>query len=265
VAHRAHSPQVITGKIFIWLDHDGTVTTGTHPTPLVPGPSLLLYSEVGSSPNGTNQTLTNTVDVTRELTVSSRVETSHGIKAASWRQSLIYSNWDYISDFGVTQVTTQHMSGSVASSEGYSRTFSYPLCVKSTTVQDKTAHTLFISATISRGQDIQVYGQSVFPTGLDLFNDSDAYTVGWPRRHGAFVGSRLSTTQNGSAIYFRHENVSTSPATTEQDLMLSGIPANDPKAGSQRHVELYRRHVVAVNDTVIEDQATFHGRLQDQQ
>ncbi|ETI23742.1 hypothetical protein G647_05547 [Cladophialophora carrionii CBS 160.54] len=250
---------VITGKIFIWLDQAGSVTAGTIPTLLAPVPSLALFSELGLDSNGTNQTLTNVIDVTRNLSISSQVETSKGIKTVSWRQSLTYSNWDYISDFGVRQTTTQHINGSAVSSEGYSRVFSYPLCVNSTVIEDKAAHTLFISATINRGQEVEVYGQLVFPTGLEPFNRSLGFLLGDFQRHEAFVGSRLSTTQNGSAIYSRHENVSTSPATTQQDLTFSGIPASDPEAGSQRHVELYRRHVIAVNDTLVEDRATLHG------
>ncbi|EXJ62393.1 hypothetical protein A1O7_02828 [Cladophialophora yegresii CBS 114405] len=250
---------VITGKIFIWLDHAGSITTGTVPTLAAPVPSLKLFAEVGLDSNGTNQTLTNVIDVTRNLSVLSQVETSKGIKTVSWRQSLTYSNWDYISDYGVTQTTVQHTNGSAVSSSGYSQTFSYPLFVNSTAVQDKVAHTLFISAAIERGQDIEVYGQPVFPTGLEPFNDSVEYLSGDPQRHRAFVGSRLSTTQNGTALYFRHENVSISPGTTQQDLAFYGIPACDPKAGPSRHVELYRRHVVAVNDTLVEDQRTVHG------
>ncbi|KAJ9604012.1 hypothetical protein H2200_011534 [Cladophialophora chaetospira] len=255
---------VVTGKIFLWLDHDGSVTSGTYPASFTPSPSLVLFNSIGTSPNGTNQTLTNVVDATRDLTVSSQVKTSKGKKTSLWQQTLSYSNWNDLYDFGVTQVVAQHTSGSATSSEGYSRSFSYPLFVNSTTIQNKAADSLFISATVNRGLEIETVGQSVFSSDLKLFDNSYTHGSRTARPRGPDMGTRLITTQNGSAIYFRHGNVSFSPATTQQDLVLSHIVPGDSKAGSTKQHDLYRRHVLAVNDTLVEDQETYNAELSQQ-
>ena len=246
----------MTGKIFIWLDKAGSVTTGTHPTTYAPPPSLVLFSSIGTTSNGTNQTLANVVDMTRDLTISTQVETSRGTKISIWQQTLVYCNWNDLYDFGMTQVVVQQTSGSATSSEGYSRSFNYPLLVNSTTIQDKAAGSLFISAAVERGLEIEVIGQSVFPTSLEILGDSVPPVFWTPQSRETVIGTRLTTTQNGSATYFRHGNFSSSPATTQQDLVFSRIQLDDPKAESTKHPELYRRHVLAVNDTLVEDQET---------
>ncbi|OQU97412.1 hypothetical protein CLAIMM_03345 isoform 2 [Cladophialophora immunda] len=180
---------VLAGKIFVWLD-----------------------SVVGTTSNGTNSTLSYDVNVDRQLYISSEVQTSQGTKVAVWQQYLTYSNEGNISDFGDVQVTRQNTFGRAISSEGYSRTFSYPLFVNSTLVQDKSADTLSIAADLRRAQAIEINGRSLFPTGLESFewpSTEDARGLGDRSR---FNGSRLTTSQNGSAAYFSHGNTSISRA-----------------------------------------------------
>ncbi|EXJ66144.1 uncharacterized protein A1O5_10759 [Cladophialophora psammophila CBS 110553] len=251
------SESVLTGKIFIWLDCVGSVTSGSYPIANASAYSIALSSAVGTTSNGTNCTLSYTVDVDRQLSISSEVQTSHGTKVAVWQQSLAYSNQGNISDYGDVQVTRQNTLGKATSSEGYSRAFNYPLFVNSTIVQDKSARTLFISASLRRGQDIEISGHSVFPTSLEWFDPRYPEEVGRCGAHPRFSGSRLSTVQNGSAVYFSHGNTSVSPGTTQQDLSFYGIQTQALGSSSVNLVDLYHRHVLAVNDTLVRDEETF--------
>src|SRR5439155_4455576 len=83
---------VVTGKIFLWLDEPGWVTRGNPPMAVTPCPILELSSSVELGPTGTNESLTYGVNAKRELSVSSVIVTSEGLFAASWIQSLTYSN-----------------------------------------------------------------------------------------------------------------------------------------------------------------------------
>ncbi|KAH0846196.1 hypothetical protein AYO21_11059 [Fonsecaea monophora] len=242
---------VLTGKIFVWLDSAGHATSGSHTLVDASGFSISLSSTVGAASDGTNCTLSYTVNVDRQLYISSEVQTSRGTKVATWQQYLRYSNEDEISDFGNVQVTTQNTFGRAVSSEGYSRTFDYPLFVNSTVAQNKGADTLSISAALARGQTIEISGRSVLPTGLESFN------APYSEEAQRFSGSRLTTSQNGSAEYFSHGNASISPGATQQELSLFGIQDSGLETGSANLVELYRRHVLAVNDTLLQDEVSF--------
>ncbi|OAP61385.1 hypothetical protein AYL99_03588 [Fonsecaea erecta] len=254
--------QVLTGKIFIWLDAKGSITTGDRHTIDASVYSISLSSTVGTTSNGTNCTLSYAVNVDRQLYISSEIQTSHGSKAAVWQQYLAYSNEGNISDFGDVQVTLQNTFGKAISSEGFSRTFDYPLFVNSTFVQDKGADTLSISADLRRGQTIEISGRSVFPTGLESFDQLYPEDTGGRGDYPRFDGSRLMTTQNGSAVYFSHGNTSVSPGMTQQDLSLYGVKSAALETGPATSVEVYHRHVLAVNDTLVRDVESFLGQHQ---
>ncbi|KIX96690.1 uncharacterized protein Z520_07409 [Fonsecaea multimorphosa CBS 102226] len=253
---------VLTGKMFVWLDSGGGITTGGHHMADVSVCSISMSSTVSTTSNGTNCSLSYTVNVDRQLYISSEVRTSHGTKVAAWQQYLAYSNEGDISSFGDVQVIAQNTSGRAISSEGYSRTFDYPLFVNSTVVQDKSAGTLSISAALRRAQVIEIGGRSVFPTGLESFDlphPEDAGRLGSRQR---FHGSRLTTSQNGSAVYFSHGNTSISPGTTQQHLSLYGLLSAALGSVPETSVEVYRRHVVAVNDTLVRNEEFFPGQYQ---
>ncbi|MCJ1340942.1 hypothetical protein MMC09_006238 [Bachmanniomyces sp. S44760] len=92
----------------------------------------------------------------------------------------------------------------------------------------------------------------------------------------AFSGSILSTTQTASATFFSSAtfpNQSYSFGTTEQDFAFSGVPVlsslssssslshSSSSASYPSSIELYTRHVKAVNSSVVEDSETLLGRV----
>ncbi|KAF2235149.1 hypothetical protein EV356DRAFT_445452 [Viridothelium virens] len=250
----------VTGKIFLWLDPEGSVTTGSGPLATTPDPVFQLSSSVGKLPNGTNETLTYQVNAQRSISFVSTINTANGSQTASWSQNLTYSNFGNFTAAGNTQVNNQSTSGEDLSSLNYSRSLNYPLYAFSVygTVRDN----ITIFANVLRGRDVQTIGQAVFPTGLESFEPVEAVQNQYP----AFQGSLLQTTQNGTATYFSNQtsNTSFSFGTTVQDMVFAGVVTSDSgNAESPPQVvstsELFRRHVEADNSTVIEDDETVIG------
>lgn len=249
---------LVTGKIFIWLDAPGHVTTGTGPDKAVDTPYFQVSSLVGTGVNGTNDTLVYKVNAQRALELESTVNFSHGKKSVSWRQSLAYSNAGDYTDGGNVEVNNQQTTGYDISSSGYSKHLSYPLYAYS--AYAVIADNISIIAEVNRGKDIVTIGQSVFPTGLEAFSSATAIRPAYK----SFQGASLSTTQNGNATYLANETSSTSFSfgSTTQDMTFSGITY-----GVQRNTqgfplidgsrELFTRHVVAENGTVVEDDETL--------
>jgi hypothetical protein len=116
-----------------------------------------------------------------------------------------------------------------------------------------------IIATVNRDKEVQTIGQAVFPTGLEAFTHAAAH-----KTYPSFDGSSLSTTQNGTATYLANTTSSTSFSygTTEQDMTLSGLQVSRgrdakvfPTIGESE--ELFHRHALAVNGTVVSDEETI--------
>jgi hypothetical protein len=251
---------LVTGKVFIWLDKPGHITTGTTPRASVPPPNLQVSSSVGTTGNGTNSTLNYKVTAQRSLSVQSTIITSRGPQVAFWKQSLSFSNTGVYTDTGNTQVNTQQTTGYDVSSSGYAKHYSYPLYAYS--VYATFADGYSIAATVNRGKDVQTLGQPVFPTGLEAFSASNSVHSILP----TFQGASLTTTQDGNATYIANTTSSTASSfgTTEQDMTFSGIRAG---AGTNSQgwpaitgdQELFKRHVLAVNGSVVQDQETLAG------
>ena len=249
----------VTGKIFLWLDPAGSVTTGSGPVASLPDPVFQLSSSVGKLPNGTNETLTYQVNAQRTLSVVSTINTANGSETASWRQDLSYSNFGNFTDAGNTQVNNQSTTGDDLSSLNYSRSLNYPLYAFS--VYGTVGDNITIFANVVRGKVVETIGQAVFPTGLESFEPviQDQYP--------AFQGSLLQTTQNGTATYLANEtsNTSFSFGTTIQDMLFAGVVTADSGNGETfppvlSSTDLFQRHVEAANSTVVEDDETLIGR-----
>lgn len=146
----------------------------------------------------------------------------------------------------VMMIEGNHVDG--VSSSGYARKFAYPLYVWSTISITNNGNDMTIGATMDRGKSAQNVGSSAFPNGAQSFAPNDTYN-----------GDSFNTRQNGSAQYISlaSSNTSQSWGSTGQDLTLSGIQAGPPSYPNFPAVEtiqqLYSRHVLAVNATVVQD------------
>jgi hypothetical protein len=239
---------VVTGKMFLWLDAPGLVTTGTAMSTLGVNPTIFITSRTSKLSNGTNSTLNYQVLVQRQLTSSSTLTTSQGPKAASWTQTLSYSNIGLFDNKGNNQTNDQTTFGVDISSNGYSRKFNYPLWAFSSTNVDAASKNMTIDGKLDRGKTVQVIGASAFPSGLESYASQ-----------GPFDGMIDTIRQNGTAFYMAipAQNRSVSWGSTEETLVLSGLRAGRAAypqvpmvSGSE---PLYSRHVLAANGTVKQD------------
>ncbi|KAI9866915.1 MAG: hypothetical protein M1830_005870, partial [Pleopsidium flavum] len=182
--------------------------------------------------------------------------------------------------------TSQNTTGTDTSSSGYTSTYTYPLTINSSyAITNPITSAFSISANLSRGLDLGISGPAVFPSGIQSFNSTTNTTTTPPKTltytppptyQGTynpppqllplppslptFSGSLLQTTQSGSATYLSSSPGGTSSSSfgsTGQDFLFSGIELANSGTTT---VELYRRHVVAVNGTVSENEEVLFGK-----
>ncbi|KAF2273237.1 uncharacterized protein EI97DRAFT_165328 [Westerdykella ornata] len=251
---------VVTGKVFVWLDRAGTITTGTLPTISAPEPYLDLYSSAQKSRTGTVDALLYAVKVGRNLSISSTIETSSGTELATWQQNFVYSNEGEFTNGGNDQETRQYTSGFDASSNGYSKTFDYPLYVFST-YNVQAGGNFTIHGKLARGKNVKRIGQLAFPSELKTFSQTPPY-------ESSFIGTSTSDLQNGTASYLGAPALKRSfgSGSTEQRYFLYGVSDSatvvqdaTPGLAAQGITELYRRHVLAANDSILLDEETLAG------
>jgi hypothetical protein len=255
----------VTGKLFIWLDEEGAITTGTQPTRNFPAPEITLSSSVGKTVNGTSVSLDYALSVKRSLSVTSTVTTSKGSRIVRWQSQLGFENKGSYTDEGNTQMNYQTTTGVDISSSGYSRAFSYPLDCNSTVIYYPPSSNFSILGTIDRGKDVVIVGQPVFPSGLQ---PADLIHAQAKIKTDVFTGSKLTTRQNGTATYtsLPAESRSVGSGTTEQELAFGGVEGAihmDATATGiptiEGYSELYHRHVLARNSSIVFDDETLLG------
>ncbi|KAH8910995.1 hypothetical protein BR93DRAFT_873525 [Coniochaeta sp. PMI_546] len=247
----------VTGKIFVWLDDEGSVTTGDKPVILQSAPIITLSHSIGQTSNGTNETLTYNTLVQRKFTTSARVKTQKSSGSVSWSQTLSYSNKGYISGFGYNQINDLSIAGSdTASGNGiaYLADYRYPLYANSTYSVSAQGN-LTLQAHVIQGKQLLVAGQSVFPNGLEAFS---AVPAAAGKRFAG--GSLLATTKEGTASFFQTGDGKNSSGfgTSNQVMAFGGVSAAGA-LGDRPDVELYFRNVTAVNGTVTYDRERLAG------
>lgn len=264
---------VVTGTIFMFSDKPGAITTGYAPE-TKGGISLIqISSNITTDESGDNQTLIYNTDVVREVSVSSMIRTSQGLRPVSWKQNFSYSSSNNISSQGSTQKTKQTTTGSDTSTSGYANTYKYPLELE-TTYSEATDGGRQINAEMSRGLTFNVFGPSVFPSGIQNFNITSPSVVSIPGQASQgirlpgqvsqgimlpdslplFGGALMSTTQTGVAQYTASGG--NNSGTTTQDFDFKGLELSNPNIT----FGLYHRHVKAIDREVTEDQQVLAGR-----
>lgn len=268
LTERIESNWVVTGKLFLWLDSGTSVTTGTILTAHAPEPSLQLYSTTRKSDNGTVDVLDYSVQVSRQLYIDSIIHTSTGSKALSWKQNLTFSNAGTLSNKGNDQIMRQTTSGTSSSSFDYDRSFEYPLWVIST-YDAPPGGNLTINGQMGRGKYVQQVGDLAFSNEWKTFDHNRLPSM---PQNLSFLGSSTNNWQNGTASYLSvpAQKKSYGLGSTEQLYALSGIlgqPAalvqdgtNGATAAGRPNEELYRRHIVAANDSVVYDEESYGGQ-----
>ncbi|KAI5927169.1 peptide N-acetyl-beta-D-glucosaminyl asparaginase amidase A-domain-containing protein [Camillea tinctor] len=236
----------VTGKIFVWLDPEGSVTTGSAPALDFTGPHIALSRSLAQNATGANATLSFSTAVQRSISVRANVSSQGGAGEAAWTQTLSYANDAVVADYGFTQLNNFTIAGTDAATSpdtAYRSVYAYPLYCNQTYAVSPQGN-LTIRATLVQGLEVRVQGDSVFPTGLEAF----AASGNAPR----FAGSFLKTERSGTASFFQTGDGRNSSGfgSTTQAFRFGGI-------GPDADVELYARDVTAVNGTTVADEVSI--------
>ena len=256
---------LVTGKIFLFLDKASAATTGGRINIATPPPLITISSTVTENATGANETLAYHTAVSRQIFITSTIYTSSGAQVVSWSQNLSYTNLGILTDQGLTQSTAQTTRGADSSDSIYANIYNYPIVVNSS-YNVSPSGALAINGSLSQGIDYNLYGSPVFPSGLQALS-----ALGIIGEYGAGPGfstarvqdilrglstALLSTMLASTAKYCSAPNSSYSFGTTEQDFSFRGVEAGSSRSG----YELYRRHVKAINSSIVEDSETLLGR-----
>ncbi|PSN68897.1 hypothetical protein BS50DRAFT_327493 [Corynespora cassiicola Philippines] len=249
LTERIGSNWVVTGKVFVWLDASDAITTGSALTVTAPEPVLDIQSSVRMGANGTVESLDYSIQVTRSFSVSSTIRTSTGSEVVTWTQNLAFSNHGHLTQGSNNQINKQTTSGTEVSSGDYTRSFEYPLWVSSS-YEEGSGGNFTLQAEMNRGKHVQKIGALAFP----------------PETESPFTGVASRNTQNGTASYSAvpAQKTSYGSGITEQLYSLAGV-SNAAALGKgetqnmtrQGGAELYRRHVLAANNSLILDEESF--------
>ncbi|KAK1991417.1 hypothetical protein LX36DRAFT_348424 [Colletotrichum falcatum] len=245
----------LVGKVFLWLDDEGSVTTGVVGPAADGGPTIDFSQTLTRNATGFNSTLQYAVAVRRDLSITSRLSTQRGNGTATWTQSLSYSNAGGLYANGYGGVNAFSTTGREASSGpgwgGYETTFSYPLFCNTTTSYLPGGN-LTLWAQLDQGLRLHVRGNTVYPTGLEAFRAGGG--AGW-------AASVVDTDRNGTANYSRwaDNTVTSGVGRTHQVFRLSGLDGEGTYETPGE--ELYFRDVTAYNDSVVAQNEVVTGRV----
>lgn len=247
----------VTGKIFVWLDDEGSVTTGSTPVVEASTPSISVSSLLTQNSTGANETLTYDTAVSRAFKVTSTVVSRNVSGTVSWTQDLSYSNKGFVSAYGFAQIndflisgTDQTSSSATAVGADYKTEYKYPLWCNSTYGYSPEGN-LTLYGRLIQGVQLYVEGAAVFPDGLEAFSEGASGQV-----RPKHTGSLVNTTKDGTAYFFQYADRTNSSGygSTDQVFSFGGFTAPGGSIDTVPNQELYRRHVAATNSTVTRDE-----------
>ncbi|KAI2466659.1 hypothetical protein F4781DRAFT_405008 [Annulohypoxylon bovei var. microspora] len=248
----------VTGKVFLWLDEEGSVTTGVSAAVEYDEPTISLSHHVTQNATGINETLAFNAVVERTLTVRSTINSKSYTGESTWTQILSYSNQAVVSNFGFTETNNFTINGvdsSTGSATPYKIVYMYPLFCNQTVATSPEGN-LTISARLIQGLELQVEGSSVFPTGLEAFENVSA------TRKSPYAVTHLKTYRDGTAFFTQTgDRRSSSGYGTTNQIFRFGGSGRSAALDAEDHVdELYFRNVTAANGTVVFDSERIEGR-----
>ncbi|KAK1750621.1 peptide N-acetyl-beta-D-glucosaminyl asparaginase amidase A-domain-containing protein [Echria macrotheca] len=252
LTQRVDESWYVTGKIFVWLDKAGPITTGDVPTLELTPPVITTTHVIGKAADGSNETLTYDTIVRRDLRITGKVVTSTGVDTASWKQTLSYTNKGLVTGFGFNAINDLVIRGvdafASARTGSFQNTYAYPLFANST--YSVTAQgNLSLFAHVRQGKEFASSGASVFPDGLEAFGGS-----------ARFAGSALSTTKEGVAAFYQSgDGKNSSGWGTADQIFRFGGTSRAGVLGDGPDVELYYRDVSAANGTLLRDMKRIAG------
>lgn len=253
LSNTTESSWYLVGKVFLWLDDEGSITTGVIGTTANAEPTIGFSQTITQNATGFNETLDYTLTVTRDFSITSQLSTQKGNGSATWSQSLSYSNVGglYANGYGgINTFSTIGLEAAEIPGWEYKTSFEYPLYCNTTATYLPEGN-LTLWAQLDQGLKLEVQGNTVYPTGLEAFETEDS----------KWTGSVLNTDRNGTANYSRYADntLTTGVGATSQIFYFGGLTEDGTYASEG--TELYYRNVSAYNNTVVSDYEVVAGEV----
>ncbi|EPE31591.1 hypothetical protein GLAREA_12347 [Glarea lozoyensis ATCC 20868] len=136
----------VTGAVYVWLDEHSNVTTGSKILSKI-GHTSFNYRPFVSTVEANNATKNSSfyfsLAAHRQLTISSTIRTSSGLRNATWSQNLSFSNIQNMTDLAFNQSLAMVTTGTNYDSiSGIQTTYKYPLNLYSSYIIAETKATL---------------------------------------------------------------------------------------------------------------------------
>lgn len=256
ISEAVGSSWLISGNIFIWLDDELSITTGTAPSISTPAPSIRISQLLTQNSTGANETLTYTINVQRSITVASMVKTQKRSLACTWTQTLSHIDQGTWLSFGNIQLNNITTTG-VDTSTGpvsYSMSYNYPLIANSSFSAIPGGNST-VSASIFRSKTISTVGTSIYPSGLQPFTAIAKAAAIVPN----LAGTTMSISENGSAALVSSPKLSTSFTFGGSQVQMRFGGLSGKGAMGTPDTELYFRSVRATNGTINMDMESIAG------
>lgn len=241
IAEEVGNSWLVTGKVFLWLDEPGRITTGSPISIARNGFGMGSKLATTQDSAGANVTLSTQLSVHRELDIRSTITTSSGSRSVSWSQDLAYTNRNDLSDYGVAQFTNLSRTATdslISDQYNHDPSAQYSLVVDSEYhVDPKHTGDLTINATYVCEVEYRTGRGSVFDSSLE-----------------SGASGRIRTTQEGKATYVSKNGTSSGTGETKQLFVLEALVTGEP-------VEIYTRDVGAVGGVVVWDRRSDRGGM----
>ncbi len=263
---------VVTGKVLLWFDEDGAVTTGMRLDYVAPEPSIYTrsYETLDDASSRQKQSLDYMIQVDRQLTISAIVSTTQGPRTVSWNQTTKSSISGTLTHEGSSQAVDLSTSQTDRSSEGYAASIDYLALINIEAKPNGTNGSWIIDGTISTAQKIFI--DDVLGASKDHFaSSSSSDEKEGLRLQSRPGGSRLRTDQTSK---FR---ASVSPSGNITWVSAANVQLMLFESGDIDHISndttenttswprpmRYDRYVSAVNALLLHDKENL--KLPDQQ
>lgn len=244
---------LLSGKIFLWLDGEGSVTSGCPPKVTLSKPNY--NPHLAAIPN---KSLRYDQTISRTLEIKSKIKRTGKVSKATWSQHFAMRNTGYMLDAGNAQQVDASYEGEDKATKDatsyYYAGYSYPMYTSYIQKAPDGEYSLTLDTNLTQTMDLAVTGSTVFSSGLEPF---------LTRLPDRVSGSGTKTTKKGNAFFWQKDGGKTSGGfgSTHQtyDFGAKSSSQGDSVgfAGSQR---LYSREVVVKNETTTLDKQWIFGK-----
>ena len=245
---------IVSGKILVWLDVPGFVTTGTRLSDPASEPIIAVRSTKADG------SLDYSVQVDRHLSISSRINTSEGPRVATWAQTVNTQITGTVKGNGNTQKIQLLTRQSDAGSGGYAADCHFQAKLDTTGTPDPVKKGIVIDGKIDRSQSISVHRSSILNLSPKPPSSRRKGRIA-PRPNSPISAYRLHTNQVGSyrTLVAPDGSLKAASASTGQDMTFNRVDGHS----SPPRTESYHRRVYAENGALIKDEETLDGTTHD--